>query len=183
MCRGCMGPRDGRVRATPGQCRHEHFWSDEFSNPAVGRPRSAFADLQPPIMGSFSWTFSGSSSVITPDRKYMYVLINTYQIGPNTLTSEPNKILTYPINADGTLTPPSDPEAGENTTGTSLYLANQGRILLTLNSDGSSASANTAPFQVFQIGGDGSLSPIPNSVQLPAAQTVLSTGAMGSARS
>ena len=137
--------------------------------------------LQPPIIGSFSWTFSGSSSVITPDRKYMYVLINTYQIGPNTLTSGPNKILTYAINADGTLTPRSDPQAGEDTTGTSLYLANQGRTLLTLNSDGSSASANTAPFQIFQIGGDGSLSPIPNSVQLPAAQTVLSTGAMGSA--
>lgn len=137
--------------------------------------------LQPPIIGSFSWTFSGSSSVITPDRKYMYVLINTYQIGPNTLTSGPSKILTYAINADGTLTPPSDPQAGEDTTGTSLYLANQGRILLTLNTDGSSASANTAPFQVFQIGGDGSLSPIPNSVQLPAAQTVLSTGTMGSA--
>jgi hypothetical protein len=50
-----------------------------------------------------------------------------------------------------------------------------------LNSDGSSASANTAPFQVFQIGGNGSLSPIPNSVQLPAAQTVLSAGTLGSA--
>jgi hypothetical protein len=119
--------------------------------------------------------------VITPDRKYMYVMINTYQIGHNTLTSGSNKILTYAINADGTLTPRSDPQASEDTTGTSLYLANQSRTLLTLNSDGSSASANTAPFQVFQIGADGSLSPIPNSVQLPAAQTVLSTGAMGSA--
>ncbi|MBV9202933.1 MAG: hypothetical protein JOY83_24980 [Alphaproteobacteria bacterium] len=135
--------------------------------------------LQPPIIGSFSWTFSGSASVITPDQKYMYVLINTYQIG-HQLTSGPNKILTFAINADGTLTPPIDPQAGQDTTGTSLYLANEGRMLLTLNSDGSTASANTAPFQVFEIGGNGSLSPIPNSIQLPAAQTVLSAGAMGS---
>jgi hypothetical protein len=183
MVRGCMGPRNGCVRAAPRQCRHEHFWSDEFSNPAIGRPRLLLPTLQPPIIGNFSFGFAGgaNSSVTTPDRKYMYVLINTYQIGSNTLTSGPNKILTYAIYADGTLTPPSDPQAGEDTTGTSLYLANQGRILLTLNSGGSSPSANTAPFQVFQIGGDGSLSPIPNSVKLPVALTVLSTSATGSA--
>jgi len=134
--------------------------------------------LQPPIIGSFSWTFSGGPSAITPDRKYMYVLINTYQIG-NPLKTGPNKILTYVINADGTLTPPIDPQAGQDTTGTSLYLANEGRMLLTLNSDGSSASANTAPFQVFEIGGNGSLSLVPNSIQLPAAMTVLSMATIG----
>ena len=134
--------------------------------------------LQPPIIGSFAWTFSGSPSAITPDRKYMYVLINTYQIG-NPPKSEPNKILTYVINADGTLTPPSDPQAGPNTTATAIYITNQGDTLLTVNTDGSSSSANTAPFEIFTIEADGSLSLVPNSIQLPAAMTVLSMATIG----
>jgi hypothetical protein len=111
------------------------------------------------------------------------VLINTYQIGPPpqyALTSGSNKILTYGINGDGTLTVTGSPEAGQDTTGTSLYLANDGLTLFTINLDGSSASANTAPFEVFTIKADGSLSPVPNTIQLPAALTVLSPGALGS---
>jgi hypothetical protein len=134
--------------------------------------------LQPSIIGSFAWTFSGSPSAITPDRKYMYVLINTYQIG-NPPKNGSNKILTYVINADGTLTPPSDPQAGPNTTATAIYITNQGHTLLTVNTDGSSSSANTAPFEIFTIEADGSLSLVPNSIQLPAAMTVLSMATIG----
>jgi hypothetical protein len=121
--------------------------------------------LQSPVAGGF---YGQNSSVITPDGKYMYVLVAA------------GRILTYIINADGTLTPITSPQAGPDTTGTGLYLANQGSILLALNFAGSSASANTAPFQVFKIEVDGSLSLVPNSISLPAAQTVLSPGAIGS---
>jgi hypothetical protein len=167
----------------PGSAATNISSQTSSTTPALGALVELSPTLQPPIIGSFSFAVAGgaNSSVITPDMKYMYVLVNTYQIGQGTLTSGSNKILTYRINGDGTLTATGSPEAGQDTTGTSLYLASQGFTLLTINSDGSSASANTAPFQVFQIGGDGSLSPIPNSIQVPAAQTVLSTGAMGSA--
>ena len=124
--------------------------------------------LQSPLIGGF---YGQNSSVITPDGKYMYVLV---------AAEGAIKILTYIINADGTLTPITSPQAGQDTTGTGLYLVNQGSILLALNFDDSSASANTAPFQVFKIEVDGSLSLVPNSISLPAAQTVLSPGAIGS---
>src|SRR5215469_3436036 len=104
----------------------------------------------------------------------MYVSINTYQIRPPpqyASTSGSNKIMTYSINGARTLTVTGSPEVGQDTTGTSLYLANHTLTLFTINADGSSASANTAPFEVFTIKADGSLSPVPNTLQLPAALT------------
>jgi len=104
----------------------------------------------------------------------MYVLSNTGQ--NNTVGS--NKILTYRINSDGTLSAIVNPQAGLDTNGTSLYLANQGTTLLTVNKDGSDPSATTTPFQVFMIHTDGSLSQVPNTIQLPA-QSVAGPAAMG----
>ena len=171
----------------PGNAATNISSQTSATTPALGSLVELLPTLQPPITGNFSFAFAGGgptpSSVITPDKKYMYVLINTYQIGPPpqyALTSGSNKILTYRINGDGTLTATGNPEAGQDTTGTSLYLANDGLTLFTINSDGSSASANTAPFEVFTIKADGSLSPVPNTLQLPAALTVLSPGALGS---
>ena len=167
-------------RAPAGQAAASGITAQTSS---MTRPLGALVELsptlQPPVIGSFFFEFGGQNfSVITPDGKYMYVLVATGT--ENQPTDGPNKILTYIVNADGTLTPITSPQAGPDTTGTGLYLANQGSILLALNFDDSSASANTAPFQVFKIEVDGSLSLVPNSISLPAAQTVLSPGAIGS---
>ena len=160
-------------RAPAGQAAASGITAQTSS---MTRPLGALVELsptlQPPVIGSFFFEFGGQNfSVITPDGKYMYVLV---------AAEGAIKILTYIINADGTLTPITSPQAGQDTTGTGLYLVNQGSILLALNFDDSSASANTAPFQVFKIEVDGSLSLVPNSISLPAAQTVLSPGAIGS---
>jgi hypothetical protein len=136
---------------------------------------------QPPILGNFSFGFADGPDtvVIAPDMKYMYVLVNTYQIENGTFTPKSNKILTYPINSDGTITPIGDPQAGQDTNGTALYLANDGQTLLTVDTDGSDPSATTAPFEVFIIHTDGSLSLVPNTITLPAPQNVPSLAAIG----
>jgi hypothetical protein len=173
----------GRGQTAHGEDRLSNISRQTSSTtPILGALAQLSPTLQPPIIGDLSFAFAGgpNSSLITPDGKYMYVLVNTYQIGQHGLTNGSNKILTYGINGDGTVTPLINPEAGNDTTGTSIYLANQGHTLLTVNSDGSSSSANTAPFEIFTIEADGSLSLVPNSIQLPAAMTVLSMVAIGS---
>jgi hypothetical protein len=138
---------------------------------------------QPPIIiGNFGFNFANApnTSVITPDMKYMYVLVNTCQIGQNnTLMPGSNKILTYPINSDGTLSPIGNPQARQDTTGTSLYIANQGQTLLTVNTDESDPTATTAPFEVFVIHADGSLLLVLNTINMPAQQNIPSFAAIG----
>ena len=174
------------VIAPHPSCAATNISSQKSSTtPSLGVPVELSPTLQPPVIENFSFGFAGgaNTSVITPDMKYMYVLVNTYQIGPPPgypLTAGSNKILTYRINGDGTLTATGSPVDGQDTTGTLLYLANQGFTLFTINSDGSSASASTAPFEVFTINNDGSLSPVPNTIQLPNPLTVLSMAALGS---
>jgi hypothetical protein len=150
--------------------------------PPAGALVQLVRTYQPPIIGNFSFGFANgpNTSVITPDMKYMYVLVNTAQIGQNnTLTPGSNKILTYPINSDGTLSPIGNPQAGQDTTGTSLYIANQGQTLLTVNTDESDPTATTAPFEVFVIHADGSLLLVPNTINMPAPQNIPSFAAIG----
>jgi len=133
--------------------------------------------LQPQVTGNFGFVFANglNTAVITPDSKYMYVLANTSQNN----TNGSNKILTYRINSDGTVTATGNPQAGQNTNGTSLYLANQGTTLLAVDTDGSDPSAATAPFEVFLSHTDGSLSLVPNTVTSPDTTIVSGPAAMG----
>jgi hypothetical protein len=170
--------------SNPGGAAAKISGQTSSTTPALGAPVELSPTLQPLIIGNFSYAFAGgsNSAVITPDKKYLYVLVNTYQIGPPPsypLTAGNNKILTYRINGDGTVTGTVSPEDGQGTTGTSLYLANNGLTLFTVDLDGSSDFANIAPFEAFTVNADGSLSPVPNTIQLPAPMTVLSTVGLG----
>ena len=93
----------------PGSAATNISSQTSATTPPLGSLVELLPTLQPPITGNFSFAFAGGgptpSSVTTPDKKYMYVLINTYQIGPPpqyALTSGSNKILTYGINGGGT---------------------------------------------------------------------------------
>jgi hypothetical protein len=101
-------------RAPAGQAAASGITAQTSS---MTRPLGALVELsptlQPPVIGSFFFEFGGQNfSVITPDGKYMYVLVATGT--ENQPTDGPNKILTYIVNADGTLTPITSPQAGQD---------------------------------------------------------------------